>query len=550
MTRANTAHQDRFALDNLPPPESWPELVFDLPALQFPARLNCAVELLDKAIAEGHGDRPAIYSQYGTWTYAELDRAANQVAHVLAEDCGLVPGNRVLLRSANNPMLMACWFGVIKAGGIVVTTMPLLRAGELVPIIDKAEIALAISDIRLADALETAMDKTPHLKRLLTYGEGSDPANALDQMMSAKPHDFSAVDTAADDVVLLGFTSGTTGQPKACMHFHRDVMAMHHCFNAEVLKPQQTDVFCGTPPIAFTFGLGASVVFPLAARATTALIEKATPEELIAAIGRYGVTNLFTAPTAYRAMLQHIDDYDTGSLRRCISAGEALPKATWEAWYNTTGIKIIDGLGSTEMIHIFISAADDEIKPGATGKAIPGYRATVLDENDRPLPPGEVGRLAVKGPTGCRYLADDRQTKYVASGWNVTGDSYMQDEDGYFWFQARADDMIISSGYNIAGPEVEGALMTHPAVQECAVVASPDADRGNLVKAFIVLAPGHEGGPALIKDLQNHVKAEIAPYKYPRAIVFVDTLPKTQTGKIQRFVLRQQEQEQAGALAS
>ncbi len=534
-----SAHTDSFCRDNLPPAEVWPEMIFDLPELHYPDRLNCAAALLDSAVAEGHGERVAVITADRRYSYRDMQSLANRIAHVLTQDLALVPGNRLLLRAPNTPMLLAAWFGALKAGLVVVTTMPLLRAKELVEIVDKGEITAALCDAGLMEDMREAQAKSPRLARVVTMGADPDGAHELDSLMAGKSDVFAAVETAADDVALLAFTSGTTGMPKACIHFHRDVLAMADTFSRHVLRPVQDDVFCGTPPIAFTFGLGASVVFPFHARAATALINKASPEVLIENIGRLGVTALFTAPTAYRAMLGMLERYDISGLRRCVSAGEALPKPTWDAWHAATGMKIIDGIGATEMIHIFISASDDDIRPGATGKAVPGYVATVLDEDGQEVPPDTVGRLAVRGPTGCRYLADDRQTKYVQNGWNITGDAYKRDADGYFWFQARADDMIISSGYNIAGPEVEAALLSHSDVAECAVVGAPDEDRGFIVKAFIVPAEGTPRDADQIKRLQDHVKSCIAPYKYPRAIDFVDALPKTQTGKVQRFKLRQ-----------
>jgi 2-aminobenzoate-CoA ligase len=537
-----TSHIDTFARDHLPARELWPELIFDLPGLDYPDRLNCAAEILDRQIAAGLGEKMAVHGDDAQWTYNELLAMSNRIAHVLVEDMGLKPGNRVLLRSSNNAMLVASWFAVVKAGGIVVATMPMLRTKELAVVINKAHISHALCDVRLADELKAAQEKSPYLKQVSYFGI---PGSELDEKAAAKPANFKNVDTASTDVCLLGFTSGTTGKPKATMHFHRDVMVMADTVGRYVIRPEADEIFCGSPPIAFTFGLGAELVFPLSFGCTTVLVESPSQENLFGAIEKYRVTTLFTAPTAYRAALQELKKHDISSLRKCISAGEHLPQATWEAWYAATGIKIINGLGSTEMIHIFISAVGDDIRPGATGKAIPGYQAVVLDRRHRVLGPGKVGRLAVKGPTGCRYLADERQKSYVVNGWNVTGDTYKMDADGYFWFQARADDMIISSGYNISGPEVESALMAHEAVLECAVVGAPDDARGHLVKAFIVVKPGVATGSELIKKLQDFVKQMVAPYKYPRAIEFVESLPKTPTGKIQRFRLRQQEEERA-----
>lgn len=531
---AQTAHLDTFARDNLPPREQWPDFSFGLPELQYPDRFNCAAVLVDDAVSQGHGDRPAVRAPGVEWSYEELRDRSSRIASVLRHDMALVPGNRVLLRSANNPMLAACWLGVVKAGGIAVTTMPLLRSREIGAVLDRARISHALCDARLLDELHAATSEREQPVTTACFGGDGE----LERMMAAHDGTFESVDTAADDVCLLAFTSGTTGQPKATIHFHRDVLAMADTFARHVLETRPGDVYLGSPPLGFTFGLGAMLVFPLRFRATSALVETPTPDALLRAIEELGATCLFTAPTGYRALLPRLEGTDLSSLRQCVSAGETLPRATSDAWFDATGIRIIDGIGTTEMIHIFISAAADRIRPGSTGLPVPGYEACVLDDAGSPLPRGHAGRLAVKGPTGCRYLDDPRQADYVVNGWNVTGDRYRVDEDGYFWFEARADDMIISAGYNIAGPEVEGALLGHPAVAECAVVASPDEERGNLVKAFVVLRDGHAGSDALAKELQDHVKGVIAPYKYPRAIAWTDSLPKTQTGKIQRFRLR------------
>jgi len=538
---AYTAHVDTFARDLLPAADRLPEFLFELPELQYPKRMNCAVELLDRMVEKGHADSPAIHAEVDgrrySCTYRQLLTRANQIAHVIRKDWKLVPGARVLLRGPNNPMMVACWFAIIKAGCIAVATMPLLRARELKQIIDKAKIGAALCDVRLDEEMEIARSQCPGLKQLLYF---NDPRRgALEDLLEFHPEEFKNADTAVDDVALIAFTSGTTGQPKGCMHFHRDVMAMNDCFPNSCLKPGKEDVVCGTPPIAFTFGLGGMVGFPMRYGASTVLVEKLTPEMLLDTIQQFRATICFTAPTFYRQMAQSAKNYDLASLRACVSAGEALPDATRQAFKAATGIEIIDGLGSTEMIHIFISHSVERVRRGATGYAIPGYRATVLDEHGKPCPPGTVGRLAVKGPTGCRYLADERQKNYVQGGWNVTGDAYKMDEDGYFYYQARTDDMIISAGYNIAGPEVESALLEHPAVSECGVVGAPDEERGQLVKAFVVLKSGHRADEAMIKTLQDHVKATIAPYKYPRRIDFVPSLPRTETGKLQRFKLRQ-----------
>ncbi|MGE5794523.1 MAG: AMP-binding protein [Bacteroidota bacterium] len=545
---AYTAHLDTFARDNLPPPAALPEVFFDLPELRYPARMNCAAELLDKMVAAGHADRPAIHAVIDgrkyTCTYRQLLVRANQIARVLTEDLKLVPGNRVLLRGPNNPMMAACWFGVIKAGCIAVATMPLLRAKELEVILDKARIGAALCDARLKDELEMAAARCPGLTRLMCFNDGG--RGSLEAALERKPADFATVDTAADDVALIAFTSGTTGQPKGCMHFHRDVMAMCDAFPRSCLKPTRDDVFCGTPPLAFTFGLGGMLCFPLRFGASTVLVERLTPETLLQTIGDFHATVCFTAPTFYRQMAQLAPKYDLVSLKKCVSAGEALPDATRQLFKQATGIELLDGLGSTEMIHIFVSHTPERVRRGATGYAIPGYRATVLDDDGNPCPPGTVGRLAVQGPTGCKYLADDRQRNYVQRGWNVTGDAYLMDADGYFFYQARTDDMIISAGYNIAGPEVESALLEHPAVAECGVVGAPDEERGMIVKAYVVLKPGFAGDDGMARALQDHVKAAIAPYKYPRAVEFRDALPRTETGKLQRFRLRMEAASNAG----
>ena len=530
-----TAHTDTFARDRLPPVEEMPDFLFDLPELQYPARLNAATELLDRWLERG-GGRPCLIGSDGSWSYAETAARVNRIANVLVEDLGLEPGNRVLLRFANSPIMAAICLAVLKAGGIVVATMPLLRAGELRKIVDKAQISLAFCDVRLADEMEKTRERTSVLTRIV-YAN-SEAANGLDALMKRAGDRFEPCDTAADDVALIAFTSGTTGEPKGTMHFHRDLLATCDSYGAHVLKPTRDDRFIGSPPLAFTFGLGGLVLFPLRVGASTVLIEQASPANLTEAIARHRATVCFTAPTAYRAILGLGDTADLTSLRICVSAGESLPKATFEDWQERTGIAILDGIGATEMLHIFIGAPAGKVKPGSTGLVVPGYEARIIGADGREAAPGIAGRLAVRGPTGCRYLADSRQRKYVEDGWNFTGDTFMRDAEGYFWYQARGDDMIISSGYNIAGPEVEAALLTHPAVAECGVVGAPDAARGQIVQAYVVLKRGEAADDAMIKRLQDYVKAEIAPHKYPRRIVFVDQLPRTQTGKLQRFHLR------------
>ena len=523
---------DTFAKDQLPPREEWPRLHFDLPELRYPERLNCANVLLDDAVAEGHGERPAILTDAATITYRDLLARANRIANILT-NAGLEPGNRVLLRGYNGPELYATWLAVMKAGAIAVTTMPMLRAPELMAIIGKAKPAFAVSDHRLLGELD-AVAAAGGVRSVIAWGNGD-----LESRMAAASERFTNADTASDDVCLLAFTSGTTGQPKACVHFHRDVLAMADVVARHLLKTAPDDVYAGSPPLGFTFGLGALLVFPLRFRAATVPIEAPAPATVLAAIEKHGITCLFTAPFAYRALAGELAGRNLASLKRCVSAGEFLPRAVSDLWFEKTGIRIIDGIGATEMIHIFISASGDEIRPGSTGKPLPGYRACIIDEAGRELPPGSTGRLAVTGPTGCRYLADARQRDYVQNGWNVTGDLYRMDEEGYFWFVARADDMIVSAGYNIAGPEVEWALLAHPAVRECAVIGTADAERGTVVKACVVLVPGRAGDIALVKELQDFVKQRIAPYKYPRVIEFLDALPKTATGKLQRKALRQ-----------
>lgn len=526
-----TAHVDPFVRDRLPAPDAQPVFLFDLPELRYPPALNAAAVLLDDAIGRGWAGRAAILTDEGVWTYRRLLETANRMARVLREDLGLRPGGRVLLRAANGAMLAASWLAVLKAGGIVVTTMPMLRTVELIPIIDKARVDIAITADALAGDVEAAAQGRDPAPRIVTLSE-------LERLAARRPADFATVRTHRDDPALLAFTSGTTGKPKACVHFHRDILAMADTFARHVLKPTADDVFVATPPMAFTYGLGGGLVFPLRFGAATSFLAEAGADALLRHVERRRVSVLFAAPTGYRQMLARPASFGAASPRLCVSAGEALDKATSDAWFERTGLRLIDGIGATEMMHIFISAAGDDIRPGATGKPVPGFQATVLDADAHPVGVGEAGRLAVRGPTGCRYLDDERQADYVARGWNITGDTFRQDEDGYFWFVARADDMIVSSGYNIAAPEVEAALLAHPAVAECAVVAHPDAERGHIVKAFVAPSWPVEDEEALARELQDFVKSTIAPYKYPRAIAFVGELPKTPTGKIQRYRLR------------
>ena len=536
-----TAHVDGFARDRLPPSDQWPEFRFDGPDLQFPDRLNCAIELLDRWVERGDGERCAVIGTGVCWTYANLQAQSNRIARVLIEDLGLVAGNRVLLLGFNTPMLAACWFAVVKAGGIVVGAMPLLRAKELTYIIQKGDISHALCDARLSGELALARPHCPSLGHVLRFGDDEAP-DGLETRATAKPPTFATVMTAADDVALIAFTSGTTGVPKAAMHAHRDVMAACACWPKHVLRASSEDRFIGSPPLAFTFGLGGLLLFPLSIGASSVLIEKATPDTLPAAIAEFRATVCVTAPTLYRAIAigTSLRPDTLASLRKCVSAGEPLPAATRALWKATTGIEIIDGLGSTELLHIFISHDEAHARPGSTGTVVPGYVACVLDDQLRPVPAGQVGRLAVKGPTGCRYLDDERQRDYVQGGWNLTGDAYLVDNDGYFIHQGRTDDMIISGGYNISGPEVEAALLAHPGVAECGVVGRPDIDRGQIVTAFVVLSPGLTGSDQMAAELQQHVKRTVAPYKYPRVVEFVASLPRTQSGKLQRFRLRQE----------
>ncbi|HEX8578960.1 MAG TPA: AMP-binding protein [Allosphingosinicella sp.] len=529
---SNTAHVDTFVCDRLPPADAQPDFLFELPELQYPERLNAAVELM----RGGAAGALAVVNDAGAWSYAEMDSLSDRIARLLVEEEGLVPGNRVLLRGPNGAMLFACWLGVLKAGGVMVATMPILRAGEIVTILERAQVGHAIVDARCLEDLTPAAAQAGTVRSLLTY-EGDAGTGELEARLAGVADGFEPVETHRHDPALIAFTSGTTGKPKGCVHYHRDILACADAFARHVLKPEAGSRWACSAPIAFTFGLGMLLIFPWRFGGTAVTIEQPGPKALLEAVERFGVTNLATAPTAYKAMLGCRGEHDLSSLTTCVSAGEHLPAATWEAWRAATGLTIVDGIGATEMMHIFISASGDDIRPGATGKAVPGYRACVLDEAGNPLPHG-TGRLAVKGPTGCRYFDDPRQAVYVQGGWNVTGDTYRADEEGYFWYVARSDDMIISAGYNIAAPEVENALYAHPAVAECAVIGVQCEERGQRVKAFVVPAQGHTPGDTLTEELKAHVKATIAPYKYPRDVEFVDALPKTATGKLQRFALR------------
>jgi 2-aminobenzoate-CoA ligase len=537
MSKSDSAHVDTFVRDRLPPFDLWPRMEWSgVAEVRYPARINCASELLDVWIGTGHGERIAFHHAGGVWTYRRLFETANRIARVLVEDAGLVPGGRVLLRATNQPMLAACWFAVLKAGGVAVTTMPLLRTRELTEIIERADVRLALTDIRVAGDLEAVLSSRPatQLLHFNTPAEGS-----LDARIAARPAQFENIPTAADDPAIIAFTSGTTGRAKGTVHFHRDILGVTDTYGRHVLRLHPDDIVIGSPPLSFTYGLGGLVLFPMRFGASTALLESATPPLMLEGIEKYRATVTVTSPTGYRAMLKRAGEFDLTSLRQCVSAGETLPAAVFDAWEATTGIRLMDGIGSTELLHVFIGCTAEEARPGSTGRVVPGYRAMIVNDLGEEVPRGTIGRLAVSGPTGCRYLNDlENQKKYVQHGWNLTGDAYSMDEDGYFWYQARTDDMIVSSGYNISGAEVENVLLADPSVAECAVVGIPDDARGQLVKAFVVLAPGVTASEAQVKALQDFVKSQLAPYKYPRAIQFVTALPRTLTGKVQRFRLR------------
>ncbi|WP_338662215.1 AMP-binding protein [Pararoseomonas sp. SCSIO 73927] len=530
---APSGHTDTFPRDNLPPRHLWPELSFELDDYKYPHRLNCAAEFLDRNVEEGRGDSIALISPEETLTYADLLDRVNRICNVLVRDLGMVPGNRVMLRSANNNWMVATYLAVLKAGGVVVATMPLLRAKELGQMLEKARITHALCDVKLREEMEKAATEASHLRHLVYWGSGD-----LEARCEAASPDFTACDTAADDVCLISFTSGTTGRPKGTMHFHRDMLIICDGYARHVLRAEPSDRFIGSAPLAFTFGLGGLALFPFRIGATGIVLEKAGPDELLQAIEKYRATVCFTAPTAYRVMAQKADAFDLSSLRKCVSAGETLPKAIFDAWEKATGLRLMDGIGGTEMLHIYLAAPEETLRPGYTGLPVPGYQAKVVDDDGNEVPRSTAGWLAVRGPIGCRYLDDPRQTDYVRHGWNIPGDVYVQEEDGFFRYQGRGDDMIIAAGYNIAGPEVEGALLTHPAVRECGVVAAPDGKGGQIVKAYVSLKPEHLPSDALAKALQDHVKAEIAPFKSPRAIEFLEAMPRTESGKLQRFALR------------
>ena len=528
-----TAHHDLFVQQFLPQKTEMPDLI-NLETFGYPEILNCAEPLLDDAIKEGNGTKKAVIMDEGEWSYSDLQKDSNQIARVLVEDLNMIPGNRVLLRAPNSYSMLAAWFGVIKAGGVAVSTMPLLRSVELQTIINKARVSIAFCDSRLMEELKKIKSGSC-LEQLVSFRDGE-----LDERKKGKPVDFENLATFKEDPCLIAFTSGTTGKPKAAVHSHQDMLTMCHAYSRQCLQPNSEDRFIGSPPLAFTFGLGGIGLFPLDVRASTILVEQPAPDKLLEAASRHKATVMVTSPTAYRFMLGNMADKIPDTLGKCVSAGETLPRPTFVEWKEKTGIEILDGIGSTEMLHIFISSRKDALKPGSTGVPVPGYEAMVVDETMNPVPSGTTGQLAVRGPTGCTYLDDQRQQKYVRNGWNLTGDAYQMDEDGYFWFQARSDDMIISGGYNIAGPEVEAAMMGHTSVAECAVVGIPDDQRGSLVKAFVVLRSGFDGSEEMTQTLQDFVKQTIAPYKYPRSIEYRESLPKTETGKIQRFRLREE----------
>ena len=544
-----SSHTDTFTRDRLPPPDQWPHFVADRPELDYPDVINCAVELVDRHVQAGRGSRIALHgvSDFNkgggdfSWTYAQLQDKSHRIAQVLTQDMGLVPGNRILLRGGNSPMMAACLLGAIKAGLVAVPTMPLLRATELAQIMEKAQVSAALCDQLLADELQHCMtpghaSHVADLKQAVMFR--SDQAEGLEQRMAQQTGRFTVHPTSRDDVCLIAFTSGTTGKPKGTLHFHRDVLAMCDLFPRHILQMSEDDVVCGTPPIAFTFGLGGLLAFPLRYGARVVLLEKHTPETLLQTIAKYGATQCYTAPTMYRQMATLAEQHNLSSLKHPVSAGEALPDATRQLWKQATGIEMTDGIGGTEVIHIYISSAGEHVRAGSIGQVVPGYEAQIVNDDMQPVPPGTLGRLAVRGPTGCKYLDDPRQQDYVKDGWNLPGDTFVMDPEGYFSYQARNDDMIISAGYNIAGPEVEGALLQHPAVSECGVVGMPDEERGHIVQACVVLKPGHTGDAAMEKALQEHVKQTIAPFKYPRKVIFLTALPRTETGKLQRFKLR------------
>ena len=535
---ALSAQTDRFVHDRLPPPGQRADMRYDLPELAIPAQANLVDVLLGQIAARGLLERPFLRSDNITLSYADAAERINRIAQVLTEDFGLQPGNRVLLRGGNSIGMALAWLGVVKAGLVAVATMPLLRAKELVEIIDKAQPILALCDASLLEELQTAQAQTGRLNTIIPFNLMNAPGS-LAVLSASKNGHFAPCLTAADDIAMMAFTSGTTGKPKAAVHTHRDVLAACQAWPRHVLRATPDDIVMGSPPLAFTFGLGGMLLFPFAAGASVYFPSIAyTPEAMVKLINDRGATICYTAPTFYRQMAAFAKQHGLPTLRMCVSAGEALPDATRQLWKDATGIDMLDGIGATEMFHIFISTVPGDVRRGAIGKVVPGYTAKVVDDYGHEVARGTVGKLAVQGPTACKYLDDARQANYVKNGWNYPGDAFMQDADGYFFYQARDDDMIITAGYNVGAPEVEDALLKHAAVAECGVVGVPDEERGMVVKAFVVLKPGHADSPETVKALQDHVKATLAPFKYPRKVVFVDKLPRTETGKLQRFKLR------------
>jgi len=532
-----TAHTDTFARDNLPPESLCPEFLLD--GFEYPEQINVGHELTDKMVEDGFGDHTALIGNGRHRTYKELADWTNRMANVLVDEYAVQPGNRILIRSANTPAMVACWLAATKVGAVVVNTMPMLRAKELEQIVDIAEVTVALCDNRLLAEIEEVAKTSKTLTHVVGFDGSQNHESDFDRLALEKPVKFDTVKTGRDDVALLGFTSGTTGVPKATMHFHRDLLIIADGYAKEILGVVPEDVFVGSPPLAFTFGLGGLAIFPLRFGATATLLETASPPNIIEIIEKYKATVCFTAPTAYRVMLAAMDEgADLSSLRAAVSAGETLPSPVYKDWIEKTGKPMLDGIGATEMLHIFISNRFDDHAPACTGRPVTGYQVKVIDDDNNTVPNGTVGRLAVKGPTGCRYLADDRQANYIQDGWNITGDSFSMDDDGYCHFAARNDDMIISGGYNIAGPEVEAALLSHELVAECAVVSAADEQRGSIVQAHVVLKDEAEGSDDTALLLKDYVKVTIAPYKYPRSIVFCESLPKTPTGKIQRYLLK------------
>ncbi len=540
-----SAHIDQFILNGLPPKSIWPEMDYSvLPELsEYPKRMNVAGILLDNSVKKGWSTKPAIHFDGQTWNYGQLLSKANQIANILVSECGVIPGERVILRSGNHPLLIAAWFAVLKVGAIAISSMPVLRERELAYMIEKAEIQIAISDFKLRADLEAAGSKSRTIRKILYFGGGKDP---LETQMERQLETFKNIDTAADDPAIIGFTSGSTGTPKGTIHFHRDLIAVADTFIKHVVKIKSSDIVCGSPQIAFLYGLCAYIPDTMRFGASTVLLERGTPEKLLETIQKYRATVCFSTPSGYKLMLDHLDHYDTSSLRLCVAGGEPLAPAVFREWQHKTDVAIINGLGISELLHIFISASGKDIKPGTIGKAIPGFQVRIVNENFRDTRPGEIGQMIVKGPNGCRYLNDeDRQKRYIRDGWNLTGDLCVKDEDGYISYEARTDDMIMTAGYNVSGLEVEAVLLEHKSVREVAVVGKPDKDRGQIVKAFIELRDKNGASEKLALELQNFVKSQISAFKYPREIEFVDQLPHTATGKIQRGALRQKEIENA-----